>query len=323
VLGFTDKMSDLLAAADVLVHSTGGVTCLEAMARGCPVVSYGLPVGHAKINTRAMADFDLVRLANSTDELLGHVTESCAARPATDEAVPAPRAADLVLGAPRRVATIPAWRMRLAHAGATLMIALTAGTWMLSTDEVTALAGKVLAVHPVHTVATTKPYVALVVRAPQSSIPALAGHLSRLGVHASFALATVPSPGTIQTLRSLGDAPICEVDRARALKWIQTRGKLRREAHALHLRRHFFYLAPQNGPTVGQLILAKTAGARPVEGSVQIGTSSPVARRPLRPGDVAIVTVDGSAASLRAVDRFAAQLAAERLTGVSFATLAG
>jgi UDP-N-acetylglucosamine:LPS N-acetylglucosamine transferase len=323
VLGFTDKMSDLLAAADVLVHSTGGVTCLEAMARGCPVVSYGLPVGHAKINTRAMADLDLLRLANSTDELLGHVTESCVAGPACGGSAAAPRAADIVLGAARRVATIPAWRMRVAHAAATLMLAVCASAWMLSTDEVTALASKVLAVHPVHTVATTKPYVALVVRTPPATISAVAGHLSRLGVHASFALAGVPAPGTVQTLRGLGDAPICEVDRARALRWLQTRGKLRREAHALHLRRHFFYLAPQNGPTVGQLILAKTAGARPVEGSVQIGASSPVAPRALHPGDVAVVTIDGSPASLRAVDRFAAQLHAERLTGVSFATLAG
>ena len=55
VYGFTDKMPELLAAADVLVHSTGGVTCLEAMAAGTPVVSYGLPVGHARLNTRAMA----------------------------------------------------------------------------------------------------------------------------------------------------------------------------------------------------------------------------------------------------------------------------
>ena len=65
VLGFTDRMPDLLAAADVLVHSTGGVTCLEAMARGCPVVSYGLPVGHAKLNTKAMAAHEYVLLADS------------------------------------------------------------------------------------------------------------------------------------------------------------------------------------------------------------------------------------------------------------------
>ncbi len=56
VYGFTDKMPEMLAAADVLVHSTGGVTCLEARAAGTPVVSYGLPVGHARLNTRAMAD---------------------------------------------------------------------------------------------------------------------------------------------------------------------------------------------------------------------------------------------------------------------------
>ncbi len=76
VLGFTDRMPELLAAADVLVHSTGGVTCLEAMAAGTPVVSYGLPVGHARLNTRAMADLDLLRLANDTDELREHVQAS-------------------------------------------------------------------------------------------------------------------------------------------------------------------------------------------------------------------------------------------------------
>ncbi len=76
VYGFTDKMPDLLAAADVLVHSTGGVTCLEAKAAGTPVVSYGLPVGHARLNTRAMAALDLLRLANDTDELREHVQAS-------------------------------------------------------------------------------------------------------------------------------------------------------------------------------------------------------------------------------------------------------
>jgi UDP-N-acetylglucosamine:LPS N-acetylglucosamine transferase len=324
VLGFTDKMSELLAAADVLVHSTGGVTCLEAMARGCPVVSYGLPVGHAKINTRAMADRDLLRLANSTDELLEHVTRSCSTRPAAGpESAAVPRASDLVLDSPRRVRTIPAWRPRLAHTGASMMIALSAGTWMLSTDEVAALAAKVFRVHTVRTVATARPAVAVVVRTPQAAIPRVAGHLSRLGVHASFALSTVPSPATIQTLRGFGDAPMCEVDRGRWLRWLQTRTKLRTEQRALHLRHHFFYLAPQNRLTTGQLLMASTAGARPVEGSVAIDATSPVPTRPLRRGDVVVVTLDGTAASLRSFDRFAADLTAERLTGVSFSALAG
>jgi len=316
-------MGDVLAAADVLVHSTGGVTCLEAMARGCPVVSYGLPVGHAKINTQAMADLDLVRLAGTTDELIELVTSSCADRRATAAAPAlAPPAAEIVLGSPRRVATIPAWRPRLALAGVSMMLLLTSGTWALSTDEVTAALGKVLGVHYVRTVATTQPDVFVVVRAPQPEIPAVAAHLKRLGVHASFALTSVPTAATLATLRSFGDAPMCEVDRARALRWMQTRGKLRREASALHLRRHFFYLSPQSGLTAGQLMLASTAGARPVVGSVQISATSPVPQQPLRRGDVAVVNLDGSAASLASFDRFAAELTAERLHGVTFSSLA-
>ena len=53
LLGFTDRMSDLLAAADALVHSTAGLTVLEAQIRGCPVISYGFAVGHIRANNRA------------------------------------------------------------------------------------------------------------------------------------------------------------------------------------------------------------------------------------------------------------------------------
>jgi Glycosyl transferases group 1 len=56
VLGFTDAMPRLLAAADVLVHTTGGVTCLEALTAGCPLVAYGAPAGHAPSLARAMAE---------------------------------------------------------------------------------------------------------------------------------------------------------------------------------------------------------------------------------------------------------------------------
>src|SRR4029077_350916 len=100
VLGFTDQMPDLLAAADVLVHSTGGVTCLEAMARGCPVVSYGLPVGHAKLNTKRMAEHEFVLLADTAQELVRHVEWGCAARvlrPAAAAAAGAVDAASAVL----------------------------------------------------------------------------------------------------------------------------------------------------------------------------------------------------------------------------------
>src|SRR5271168_1614964 len=159
VYGFTNRMPQLLAAADVLVHSTAGVTCLEAMAAGTPVVSYGLPVGHARVNTRAMADLDLLRVAGDTDELREQVQASFASeaqtptRGVTDSTQ---SAADLVLQTPRRVRPIPQWRLRLVALTVQLGLLIAVGAWMMSTDEVTAVAAKILRVHPLAHVHTSQ-----------------------------------------------------------------------------------------------------------------------------------------------------------------------
>ena len=69
VLGFTHAMADLIGAANVLVHSTGGVTCLEAAAHGCPVIAYGFAHGHVRHNMKAMVHHGLIRHAKDSDEL--------------------------------------------------------------------------------------------------------------------------------------------------------------------------------------------------------------------------------------------------------------
>jgi len=69
LLGFTDRMPDLVAAADVLVHSGGGVTCLEGLVAGCPTVLYGMPPGHWRANARGMAALGIARVARSPREL--------------------------------------------------------------------------------------------------------------------------------------------------------------------------------------------------------------------------------------------------------------
>ncbi len=68
-IGFTDQMSDLLAAADVLIHSTAGLTVLEAHVRGCRVVSYGWGRAHIRANNRAFERFGLAEVATDRDEL--------------------------------------------------------------------------------------------------------------------------------------------------------------------------------------------------------------------------------------------------------------
>jgi len=60
---FTDEMPDWLAAADALVHSTGGLTVLEALMRGCPAISYGWGRGHVRAHNRAFRRFGLAQVA--------------------------------------------------------------------------------------------------------------------------------------------------------------------------------------------------------------------------------------------------------------------
>jgi len=315
VLGFTQQMSELLAAADALVHSTGGVTCLEAMARGCPVVSYGLPVGHARVNTTAMAALELLRLARTRDELVDHVEACCAgglARPA-DSAVGA-HAADLVLNAAVRdpARPTPAWPPRLARVAAQGMLVLSATTWMMSTDELTALAAHVMG-QPIKRVSTREQKVAVIVRAPQGEVPVLAARLARDGVHVSFALGAVPSTGTLGVLRASGDEGIPELGRGGLLRWMGTRSTLHSQVRALRLRRRFYFLAPGTGMRFGQYVMARSTGGRPVAGSLRLDARSPLPQRSLRAGDVVVVTLDGSGTSVASLERLTARLGSERL----------
>ena len=69
IMGFTDRMGDVLAAADVLVHSSAGLTVLEAIIRGCPVISYGFGVGHVRASNRALQRFGLAQVARHESDL--------------------------------------------------------------------------------------------------------------------------------------------------------------------------------------------------------------------------------------------------------------
>lgn len=349
VYGFTDEMPRLLAAADVLVHSTGGVTCLEAKAAGTPVVSYGLPVGHARLNTRAMADLSLLRLANDKSELRQHVRASfaevapalaskaqalapageglTAAGAGVGSAPPvepgSPRlatpmettAAELVLDAPRRVIPIPLWRLRVVALLTPLLLLLGMSMWTLSTDEVSVLAAKILHEKPLARVKTEQRDVGVILRVPSSDQAFVAAELVRRGIRASFADAgTVPSIATISRVRALGDEVLPAIpDSGPLLRWVKARGMLRAQARALGLRRHFYFLQPQGGLTVGQLVMARTAGAKPVSGALRLDADDGLPQRRARAGEVLVVTLDGSAASVVGLERIVSSLGVDGL----------
>jgi processive 1,2-diacylglycerol beta-glucosyltransferase len=92
VEGFTDRMPEWMTAGDVLVHSTCGLTVLEALMCGCPAVSYGWGRGHIRRNDEALRRFGLAEVVQTRRQL----------RSAIGSAIERPRRID------RRFAALPA-----------------------------------------------------------------------------------------------------------------------------------------------------------------------------------------------------------------------
>jgi len=98
VEGFTDVMRDWLAAADVLVHSTGGLTVLEALMQGCPAISYGWGRGHVRINNAAYRRFGLADVVSDREALGAAIKRAIEApRPEPPSFAELPSAATVIL----------------------------------------------------------------------------------------------------------------------------------------------------------------------------------------------------------------------------------
>lgn len=75
VLGFTTAMSDLLGAADAFVHTTIGISCLEARLRGLPTICYGLFVGHIRDNAASLGNHGYAHLVRSSEALTAAIQQ--------------------------------------------------------------------------------------------------------------------------------------------------------------------------------------------------------------------------------------------------------
>jgi processive 1,2-diacylglycerol beta-glucosyltransferase len=97
--GFTERMADLLAAADVLIHSTAGLTVLEAQLQGCAVISYGWGGGHIRANNAAFAALGLAQVVRARGDLPGALSRALATpvAPSWPRHAALASAADLVL----------------------------------------------------------------------------------------------------------------------------------------------------------------------------------------------------------------------------------
>jgi UDP-glucose 4-epimerase len=133
VLGFTDEMSDWMAAADAMVHATAGLTVLEAHIRGCPVISYGFSAGHLRANNAAFERFGIAEVARSDHELESTLRHVAAERRSPDSSFASlPSIASRALAVRPRVRQEPVWRLRTARAVTVACLAIIAVVLVIS-----------------------------------------------------------------------------------------------------------------------------------------------------------------------------------------------
>ena len=286
VHGFIDTMSDLLAAADVLVHSTGGVTCLEALARGCPIVAFGAPPGHALLLARDMAAFGMVAHARSRAELRAVLAGAASRR--TVPLAPGVDAAGLVLAvAPRVRASLRARLARTAATAAALALTLFA---LAASDATYPVVAEAFALPESTSLSPAAGAVALVVRGQRRDLLALAPIARREHLHASVSVSDALTGADVATLRAAGLEPIPELRSSGVVSALAARGELQRQLARYRLQGRFYYLAPHEGFTITDYLLIRELGGTPIQAGYQL-PSKPPDLGALHPGEVVLATL--------------------------------
>ncbi len=313
-MGFTDRMGDVLAASDALIHSTAGLTVLEAIIRGCPVISYGFGVGHVRESNRALERFGLAQVARKRTDLAPALERALAKRPEPDDSFARrPTTASLVIANERHVRPLPAWRVRTARvatAGATLLVI---GGWTFTAGFAYALISDFAHTKPLTTVATTRPEVGLMIDASGNQVPMLASAIAAGGMHASFAL-NHASPQSVLSVDGYGDEALPRLPDGGLVSWLHTRGQLHGLLRELGYEHHFLYAS--SGPSLGQWLFAHAQGGRLVAGAIMLDGKGMHGTLRLHAGEVIELKVDTVEAALSELHRIWFVLHLEHLRGV-------
>ncbi len=318
IMGFTDRMGDVLAAADALIHSSAGLTVLEAIIRGCPVISYGFGVGHVRASNRALLRFGLAQVARTEQDIGPALKRALASHPEPDGSFARrPSTASLILNDERRARPLPAWRLRTVRAATSGVVAIALFAWMLTAGASYSLVSHFVHMRPLTAVSTTRPEVGVLVDASPSELPVLATAFASRGIHVSFTLEKEP-PSTQIAAFNYGDQALPRLPNGGLVRWLGTRHQLKRLlAEQGWYGRHFLYAS--SGPSVGQWWLAHRAGGRLVAGAVRVDDRGD-SLGPLRPGEVIELSV--TSGDVRPIiTALCRELRAEHLAAVSVGQL--
>jgi UDP-N-acetylglucosamine:LPS N-acetylglucosamine transferase len=268
VMGFTDRMGDVLAASDALVHSSAGLTVLEAIIRGCPVISYGFGYGHVRVSNEALVRFGLAQVAPKVSDIGPALDRALEHRPEPNGSFARrPSTASLILSDERRSVPLPAWRVRTARWSLTGAAAIAIASWTLTTGASYSLVSHFVHMRPVTDVSTTRPEVGVLIDAPASEIPTIANELANRGIRASF---TMEQAGYQQEplVAAYGDQAVPRLPNGGLVRWLGARDQLHDLMAQLGYGHHFLYAS--SGPSVGQWWMAHGAGGRLVAGAIRL-----------------------------------------------------
>lgn len=216
VLGWTDQMPALMVACDALVENAGGLTSLEAMRCGLPVVSFDPIAGHGVENTAAMHASGVARLAADGSELAQAL--DLLTRPTPARHVQIAKAAGMFRLAPAGVvldaATWPVPEPSAARRGASIAVRMAlAGSlsavvaWLgLTTGVAMATEAGAGVAHPAPaSVAGQVAYIGVRLTAQEVSDPTVTEALRQLGATAVVDDATAQAaPSAVRNLISDG-----------------------------------------------------------------------------------------------------------------------
>jgi UDP-glucose 4-epimerase len=165
--------------------------------------------------------------------------------------------------------------------------------WSFASDDgLAVIAWAFPSAKPVDSVETQAPEVGLIVDAPASQAAEVAQALSADGGSATLALTSSAPTGEVNAVRAAGSDVMPRLKPGGPVRWIGTRGQLKKTARSLGIKGHFYYAAPGHGFTLAQEVLGKTTGATAVTGAVKLTAGSRLGK--LERGDLVEISVDGN-----------------------------
>jgi processive 1,2-diacylglycerol beta-glucosyltransferase len=216
ILGWTDDMPALMVACDALVENAGGLTSLEAMRVGLPVVSFDPIPGHGVENTEAMDAAGVARLARRPADLVSALDVLTVPGPRRESQVARAAAmfrmvpAGAVLETASRPLALPSAARRratLVRRGALAGAVLTSMAWLGSTTGVAMATDAGAGVARPAAAARDVVYLGVRLSPAEAADPAVVSAISRLGATAVIDEATARvEPAAIRALVTRGIA---------------------------------------------------------------------------------------------------------------------